>query len=145
MRRRNPVRCVHAARLHCLTLRTGNEGRCHKQTHLELSVLATGHPFCAECICRWRRSSWRCPVCRVVDNRRLRPAGGAGVTGAGSDGSRLRAVLAHTLERSGGSALDLLSGLLEARAVLCCRPGRSGLRVLSTYCAQAVVSRPRSR
>jgi len=64
-----------------------------------------------------------------VDNRRLRPAGGVAAAGAGSDGGRLRALLAHTLERSGGSALDLLSGLLEARAALCSRPGRSRLRI----------------
>jgi hypothetical protein len=30
-----------------------------------------GHPFCAECICKWRQRSWRCPVCRVMDNREL--------------------------------------------------------------------------
>lgn len=59
----------------------------------------------------------RCPVCRVMDNRRLRPGGAAAPAApwGGGDGSRLRALMAQLLERSGGNALHVLNWLLEAR------------------------------
>lgn len=56
-------------------------------------------------------------MCRVMDNRRLRPGAAAqsqAPWGAG-DGGRLRALMAQLLGRSGGNALHVLNSLLEAR------------------------------
>ncbi|CAL8462751.1 g2284 [Coccomyxa elongata] len=89
-------------------------------------TLLCGHPFCAECICRWRQRSWRCPVCRVMDGRELSvpPAasGGAGgghlggprrSGGAAHVSARLRPMAEQLLAESGDNVLDVLLQLME--------------------------------
>lgn len=83
-----------------------------------------GHPFCAECICRWRQRSWRCPVCRVMDGRELAvPPAAAGVQqlqarrsgGIVHVSQRLRPMAEQLLAESGDNVLDVLLQLLEVR------------------------------
>lgn len=98
----------------------------HARSSGVLFVAAAGHPFCAECICRWRQRSWRCPVCRVMDGRELTvppPAAGGGspgqqrrLGGAGHMSQRLRPMAEQMLAESGDNVLDVLLQLLE---VLC--------------------------
>ncbi|BDA50843.1 hypothetical protein COCOBI_17-0610 [Coccomyxa sp. Obi] len=89
-------------------------------------TLLCGHPFCAECICRWRQRSWRCPVCRVMDGRELSvpPAALGGAGGGHLGGSRrsggaahvsvrLRPMAEQLLAESGDNVLDVLLQLME--------------------------------